>query len=63
MGKMVPQIDKDKCIGCGACVAACPKQALEMDGDKAKLSFPDKCDSLQECVKSCPTEAITMVEK
>jgi len=62
MGK-IPKIKEDICIGCGACVAACPKQALEMVGDKAKLTNIDACDSIEECIKSCPVEAIEMVER
>ena len=63
MGKLIPTINEDICIGCGACVAACPKMALEMVGDKAKLTKPDACDSIQECMKSCPVDAIQMVEQ
>lgn len=63
MGKMVPKINKETCIGCGACVDACTKQALEMDGDKAKLAHPEKCESLQDCKSSCPVDAIEMVDE
>ena len=63
MGKLIPKINIDICTGCEACVNACPKGALVMDGDKAKLADPEKCESLQECIKICPVEAIEMVEE
>lgn len=61
--KKLPQIDLDTCIGCSACVSACPVNALDMDGDKAKLVKPGDCTSCGACVDSCPVSAITMAEK
>ncbi|MDP2930170.1 MAG: ferredoxin [bacterium] len=55
-------IDKEKCIGCGTCVALCPK-AFEMDEDgkaKAKKLTNEKIDCIQEAVDNCPTGAITI---
>lgn len=28
------KVDKDKCIGCGACIDMCPVNALEMEDEK-----------------------------
>jgi len=61
--KKLPQIDRDACIGCSACVSACPVSALDMDGDKAKLVKPVECTSCGACVDSCPVSAISMAEK
>ena len=52
------QIDTEKCIGCEACLAACPFGALEMREDKAFVN--DKCTLCGACVEVCPTEAITV---
>ena len=30
---MAVTIDRDTCIGCSACVGACPVSALSMDGE------------------------------
>jgi ferredoxin len=41
-------IDQDTCISCGACVAACPYQALELDENgKARLIW-EMCKEISE---------------
>jgi ferredoxin len=56
-----PVVDADICIGCGACVDACP-QVFEMKDDKAVVVGADKCDTCDcnEAVTICPVEAISM---
>lgn len=51
-------IDKDKCIGCGACVGICPVSAISMD-DQGKLQIdPAVCIKCGACEATCPVEAI-----
>lgn len=51
-------IDQDICISCGACVAVCPVQALELDENaKARLIW-DVCIDDFACVKVCPVNCI-----
>jgi len=51
-------IDMDICISCGACVAVCPVQALELDQNaKARLIW-EKCIDDFSCVKVCPVNCI-----
>lgn len=50
-------IDKDTCIGCSACVSACPFGALEMQDDKANVN--DNCTTCGACVGVCPVSAIS----
>ncbi|MCC6030717.1 MAG: 4Fe-4S binding protein [Desulfurococcales archaeon] len=58
MAKESVVIDQDACISCGACVAVCPGQALELDENgKARLIW-DKCTNDFECVKVCPVNCI-----
>ncbi len=52
-------ISEDECIGCGACVGACPSEAIAMDGDLAKVDA-DACVDCGACVDTCPQGAITM---
>lgn len=51
-------IDQDICISCGACVAVCPVQALELDQNaKARLIW-DRCIDDLSCTKVCPVNCI-----
>lgn len=60
----VVAFDKEKCIGCKLCVAACPFDVPRYD-DKGKISKCHLCsDRISEglspaCAKTCPTGAIT----
>ncbi len=51
-------IDEDKCVGCGACVNACPWHMPRVDVEKHKST---KCISCGACVAGCPTSALRMI--
>jgi thioredoxin reductase (NADPH) len=57
-----PIIDPALCLGCAACVKACPEKSILgiIDG-KAKLIEPTHCVGHGACATSCPTDAITLV--
>ena len=50
------KVDKEKCVGCGACVNVCPAGAISVKDDKAVIS--DKCVDCGRCVQVCPAGAI-----
>ena len=50
-------IDSEKCIGCGACVGACPVEAITMADDGKAVIDPEKCISCGTCVAVCPVGA------
>lgn len=57
-----PKIDTLKCIGCGACVAACPEgDVLGRIGGKAVLISPTECIGHGACRSACPVDAIELV--
>ena len=51
-------IDKELCIGCGACLDECPFDALELVDGVARAD--EKCTLCGTCVEVCPEEAITI---
>lgn len=54
-----PQIDTDWCIGCAACVTACPEgDVLAVIGGKAALINGHKCIGHELCAEACPVGAI-----
>ncbi|NLE21344.1 MAG: 4Fe-4S binding protein [Actinobacteria bacterium] len=53
---MAYRITED-CLACGACVDACPWDAIS-EGDDIYVIDPVKCDDCGFCVDSCPNDAI-----
>lgn len=54
-------VDAEKCIGCGACVSACP-EAFEIDDTTHKSvakAGAENAPCIDEGVDICPVEAIT----
>lgn len=51
-------VEKKDCCGCSACVAICPKSAIEMRRDAEGFDYPEvdteKCVQCYMCIKVCP---------
>lgn len=52
-------VDKDACIGCGACVGVCPVEALSLDDEGKSECNPDICITCLACTGTCPVSAIS----
>jgi ferredoxin len=67
--KTLPQINKDRCTGCGRCVAACQPNILwlitenpnAMGSKHAQLKDNEKCTGCAQCVLVCPFDAARMI--
>ena len=54
---MAFRIDKEKCIGCGACVDACPMGCIAIGEDSKAEIDEDICISCGTCAAVCPVGA------
>ncbi len=52
-------IDKEKCIGCGKCVADCVSEKLKIIDGKAEYMY-EHCIQCGHCYAICPVNAVTM---
>lgn len=52
------KIDKELCVGCGACVDVCPQGALYMKDDKVEVN--EKCNLCGACIDACPVKALSI---
>ena len=63
---MKVKVNRDSCIGCGACAAIC-EDVFEIDDEgistaKVEEVEDDKKQEVQDAVDSCPTGAIEVEE-
>lgn len=57
-----PRVNRDKCIGSGACVNACPeKTVLGLVDHKGMAVFASRCVGHGACARACPVGAIELV--
>ncbi|TET69258.1 MAG: 4Fe-4S dicluster domain-containing protein [Candidatus Aminicenantes bacterium] len=56
MGVVEPEVDVEKCNGCGICEKACKRKAIQII-DKIAVIDKTKCSYCGECIRSCPVDA------
>ncbi|MBJ64600.1 MAG: 4Fe-4S ferredoxin [Euryarchaeota archaeon] len=56
-GKFV--VDESLCYGCGACIALCPTNALDLVSRLAVVEQKN-CTLCEYCIKSCPVFALSI---
>ena len=67
----IPQIQNDKCTGCGKCVEVCPVEAMTLvsandphhpKNKKAKIN-QELCLGCGVCARVCPTDGIRLLSR
>ena len=53
-------VDEELCYGCGACIALCPTNALDLINRLAIVNQTD-CTLCEHCIPSCPVFALSIV--
>lgn len=52
------KVNKEQCIGCGACASVCPVGAIEIVDGTAQIN-PEVCVNCGTCEGTCPVGAIS----
>lgn len=52
-------LEREKCIDCGACVSLCPVGALVMKNFEVVVE-DEKCILCRRCINSCPFKALSI---
>jgi thioredoxin reductase len=60
--KRLPMIDPSTCLGCHACVDACPFNVLEVERFVAIVARPDDCCGVVSCQEVCPNGSLRIAE-
>ncbi|AUX43911.1 hypothetical protein SOCE26_053670 [Sorangium cellulosum] len=56
----LPRIDTTTCLGCYACVDACPYDVLAVERYVAVVARPEACCGLTLCEQRCPNGSLTI---
>lgn len=55
-------IDRALCVGCGACVTACPHDGVYMEPNGRYALKCDLCGGEPACIEVCPKEVLSLTK-
>lgn len=61
--KKFAQVDKARCVACGACVKVCPKSAIRVHKGCYAIVAAETCVGCGKCANTCPATCITISER
>jgi thioredoxin reductase/NAD-dependent dihydropyrimidine dehydrogenase PreA subunit len=56
----LPQVDANRCLGCHACVDACPFEVLAVQRHVAMVARPAECCGVGACETACPNGSLRL---
>lgn len=63
MAKKYAEVNKDRCVACGACKKKCPRGAIQIwKGCYATIN-EEICVGCGICAKTCPADCIMVKER
>jgi NAD-dependent dihydropyrimidine dehydrogenase PreA subunit len=57
-----PEVDSEKCVGCGECDDICPVEVYILQDEKSVPVNKDECIGCESCIEVCEHGAITITE-
>ena len=63
MAKRIAIIEKKRCVACGACTMACPRNVLSIHKGCYAVVDGGKCVGCGLCAKACPAGSIEIKER
>ena len=55
-------VDRQKCSACGACMDACPVEALSLTQQTLVIDY-DNCIECGVCIAECPDDALSLDDR
>ena len=63
LSKHIAQVDRHRCVACGACAKVCPRQAIAVWRGCWASVDAIRCVGCGKCGKVCPADAVTLEER
>lgn len=58
---VLPEINSNRCTGCGLCVTYCPTKAVALLENRPVITRPLDCAYCGICEDMCPEDAVRLV--